>query len=58
MSPASATTTLTLAAGVYEELRRQVQERLGAANLDRDREPDRIRAVIETVVERYSKAPP
>lgn len=41
--------------GVYEELRREAQDRLGAANIDRDREADKVRDVIETVVERYQR---
>jgi pilus assembly protein CpaF len=67
MTPASAATSTPPASGpattsnraptasVYEELRRDVQDRLGAANVDRDREPDRVRALIESVVERYQR---
>lgn len=43
-------------ANSYEELRHRVQERLRAANIDGEREPERVRVLIAGVVTDYQQA--
>ena len=56
MSTHDTTATATATATSYDQLRRRVQERLREANLDGDREPDRVRALIGGVVHDYQQA--
>lgn len=47
--------TLTPAATTYEALRGRVQERIAGLQLDTDREPERVRQLIGTVVDAYQR---